>query len=183
MCSTPQEPASTNEQKHETLFSCLINIFCNISGKWSKWHSWAHLWWWCLLWLPLHTEDKTDVKKFRQEDTTHVKKFSQEGTTHVQRIHIRRHNPCQEIQTRQFNQRTGDWYPHNSVFTWSRKTCLYFVPETIMQHTYLQKSKSILNLIGKSNTVKTTTTTFFLSPAASHRSISSAERVLLQHGT
>jgi hypothetical protein len=28
-----QEPASTNEQKYETLFSCLINIFCNISGK------------------------------------------------------------------------------------------------------------------------------------------------------
>lgn len=46
MCSTLQEPASTNEQKHETLFSCLINVFCNISGKWSKWHSWAHLWWW-----------------------------------------------------------------------------------------------------------------------------------------
>ncbi len=172
MCSTLQEPASTNEQKYETLFSCLINIFCNISAKWSKWHSWAHLWWWSPLWLPLHTEDKT-----------HVKKFSQEGTTHVQKIHIRRHNPSQEIQTRQCNQRTGDWYPYNSVFTWSRKTCLYFVPETIMQHTYLQKSKSILNLFGKPNTVKTTTTTTFLPPAASHRSISSAERVLLQHGT
>jgi hypothetical protein len=38
-------------------------------------------------------------------------------------------------------------------------------------------------LIGKSNTVKTTATTTFLPPAASHRSISSAERVLLQHGT
>ncbi len=140
-----------------------------------------------LLWLPLPTEDKTNVKKFRQEDTTHVKKFCREGTTCIQKIHIRRHNPCQEIQTRQCKERTGDWYPYNSVFTWSRKTCLYFVPETIMQHTYLQKSKSILNLIGKSNTVKTTTTTTttttFLPPAASHRSISSAERVLLQHGT
>jgi hypothetical protein len=81
------------------------------------------------------------------------------------------------------------WSTFSVTFLWSEAS------DTV-EHTYdgdpllwlpLQKSKSILNLIGKSNTVKTTTTTTttttFLPPAASHRSISSAERVLLQHGT
>jgi hypothetical protein len=87
MCSTPQEPASTNEQKHETLFSCLINIFCNISVKWSKWHSWAHLWWWS----PFMTA------------TAHRRQ------NQCQEIQTRRHNPCQEILSRRHN-----LHPENS---------------------------------------------------------------------